>query len=81
MLGSQGMWAGTTEPERKRMIEFMGLVAVELDDFVPPESRDDFVKSRPKRFKKVDPNPLSDPLFGVEGPTPEELEELARYGL
>lgn len=77
------MWAGTTEGERKRMIEFMGLVAVELDNFMPPET--DPKNRRPKRFK-TDPNPLNDPLYGIDGPTDEEiaainLSDLKLFGM
>lgn len=65
-LGGPGFWAGTTEDERKRMAEFLDLVPSELDDFIPPVVRKKVYPVRP------DANILSDPLYGVEGPSPEE---------
>lgn len=67
---SQGMWAGTTEPERRRMAQFMGLVAVELDNFMPPEP-----KARDRRLRRIPPkvNELDDPLYGLEGPSDDEI--------
>lgn len=64
------MWAGTTEDERRRMSKFLGLVASQLDNFMPPEPTRHDRKLRPIRR---DPNPLSDPLFGIDGPSDTEI--------
>ena len=73
-----GMWAGTTEGERRRMAGFLGLVAAELDNFLPPEPTR---KDRVLRPIRKDANILGDPLFGVEGPDEAELERLRLYGM
>ena len=71
-----GMWAGTTDDERRRMTSFLGLVTAQLDAFLPPEPT---AKSRrPKRLSPRE-NLLGDPLYGIDGPSPEE--ELRMYGL
>lgn len=77
--GAVGFWAGTTEPERRRMIEFLQLIPSQLDT-IP-----DVVPVRPK-YRKITPNenPLNDPLFGVDGPSDDELsslENLRAYGM
>lgn len=65
-LGGPGFWAGTTEEERRRMAQFLKLVPMEVEDFAPPIVR------RKVRSIKKEPNILSDPLYGVQGPSPEE---------
>lgn len=68
-LGLIGMWAGTTDGERRRMVEFIG----SIDVVMPPEPTAQ--TRRPKRIP-ADPNPLRDPLYGVEGPSLEEVIQL-----
>lgn len=76
------MWAGTTEGERRRMATFMGLVAAQLDNFMPPEPTRHDRKLRPIRPPA---NILGDPLFGVEGPSDREImlmeTELKSFGM
>lgn len=78
-LDSMGFWAGTTEGERRRMAEFLGLVAAQMDEFVPEPTR----RTRKLRPIRKDQNILGDPLFGLEGPSEADifLEELSMYGL
>jgi hypothetical protein len=68
-LGGPGFWAGTTEEERRHMVEFLGLLPMQLDDFIPPVTR-------PRLRRVVREAPLKDLLADVEGPTEEELKEL-----
>lgn len=65
-LGGPGFWAGTTESERARMVTFLGMLPAELDDFVPPVKR-----NKVRRIVK-EANILGDPLYDIEGPSPEE---------
>lgn len=77
-LGLVGMWAGTTEGERRRMADFVGSLACVM----PPEPT---AKTRKLRRILSDPNVLDDPLFGLEGPSDIEVLELETnrhlYGL
>jgi WhiB family redox-sensing transcriptional regulator len=66
-----GFWAGTTEPERRRMAGFLKMLPSEFDI---PEPR-----NRMPRRIPVSDNVLGDPLFGVEGPSMDE--ELRMYGM
>lgn len=72
--GGVGFWAGTTEPERNRMVAFLKLVPSQLDKVpdVIPRHKDPINIPVPV-------NLLGDPLFGLEGPSREE--ELKMYGL
>lgn len=68
-----GFWAGTTEPERRRMAGFLKMLPSEFD--IPEPT----LKSRRLRPIPSLDNVLNDPLYGVEGPTRDE--ELRMYGL
>lgn len=62
-----GFWAGTTEDERRAMVKFLDLIPAEVDDFIPPVGR------RKLRSVRVDANIYNDPLFGLDGPSDDEL--------
>lgn len=68
-----GFWAGTTEPERRRMAGFLRMLPSEFD--IPEPT----ARSRRLRSIPAGDNILNDPLFGVEGPSMEE--ELRMYGM
>jgi WhiB family redox-sensing transcriptional regulator len=67
--GGPGFWAGTTEDERRRMIDFLGLLPQQLDDFIPP-----VVRRRLRAVKKGEE--IRDLLADLEGPTEDELKEI-----
>lgn len=70
--GGPGFWAGTTEEERKRMANFLGLLPAQLDDFVPP-----VVRRRLRIVRSTEP--VKDLLADLDGPTEEELKEIDPY--
>lgn len=70
LRGGSGFWAGTTEPERRRMTLFLKLLPNQLDDFMPVEPT---ARSRRLILVPVSVNVLNDPLYDVADPTEADL--------
>lgn len=72
VLGGPGFWAGTTERERQDMVNFMGLLPIELDNFLPPRA---LGKQRP-RYRKVVTYVNFNPLDHIPDPTEDDLKAI-----
>lgn len=67
-----GFQAGTTEEERQEIRSFLNLVPVPIEWFIPVPKNS--TNPRGRRPKQPVPrrNELNDPLYGVNGPSPQE---------